>query len=348
MIPVPSYLEPVSPENPAGEDLSASGQLFELETLVMGKPETQFSEAEEADWGAVQDKCVELLGLSRDLRIAVILASTQLKTEGLVGFANGFELIRRMIETQWETFYPKLDPDDNNDPQERVNVLNNLAAPIGTAGDPLKVIFSLRAVPVTRSREAGNWGLGAILASRSEEPAPEGQTPPPSAAVIEGAFGETPREVLEENHNAVLAILDHLSGIDAHFSQTVVAGVSPNFEILVKDLETLRDTIAPYLAAPAAAEEPTSTESGEAEAPRSGAGGASSKGVLSGSINSREDVIRALDLVIAYYQRNEPSSPIPFLVGRVKRLVPMNFIDLIKELTPEALEKFSVLTGSLE
>jgi type VI secretion system protein ImpA len=343
MIAVDQLLQPVSPENPSGEDLLASGQLLELETLVMGKPETQFSEAEEPDWRAVEDRCIELLNTSKDLRVAVILAATALRTEGIAGLASGLALVRGLLERQWDTFFPRLDPDDNNDPQERVNVLNNLAAPAGTGGDPLQVIGMLRRVPVTRSREAGNWGLGAIIASRNEEAPAEGENPPPSAAVLEGAFRTTSREELEATLNAVQSALDHLSAIDVHFTQTVVASVTPNLGLLTADFELLRNVISPYLAAPEEAPA-NGSEGDEPTASRSSRGGAA----LAGSINSREDVIRALDLVIAYYGRNEPSSPIPFLIERVKRLVPMNFVELIKELTPEALEKFSVLTGPLD
>ena len=337
-------LEPLSPENPTGDDLSASGALFELETMVMGKPETQFSPAEEADWRAVSGKCIELLGKSKDLRVAVILAATLLRTEGLGGFSNGLGLVRGLLEKYWDAFYPRLDPEDNNDPQERVNVLNNLAAPIATSGDPLRVLSTLRAVPVTHSREAGAWGLGAILASRSDDPVPEGQEAPPSVAMVEGAFRDTPRETLETAAQAVAEALAHIEAIDAHFSQTVVSPVTPSLGALTDDLKALRSVIAPYLETASAADE-SGDQSGEADAENPVRGGG---GKLSGAITSRQDAVRALDMIIAFYQRNEPSSPIPYLLGRVRRLVPMNFVDLIKDLTPEALEKFSLLTGPLE
>jgi type VI secretion system protein ImpA len=335
-------LEPISPENPVGDDLSASGALFELETMVMGKPETQFSQAEEADWRAVSEKCVELLAKSKDLRVAVILTATLLRTEGLAGFSNGLGLVRGLLEKYWDAFYPRLDPEDNNDPQERVNVLNNLAAPIATSGDPLRVLSTLRMVPVTQSREAGNWGLGAVLASRSDEPVPEGQEAPPSVGMVEGAFRDTPRETLAAVAEAVAEALAHIEAIDAHFSQTVVSPVTPSLGALADDLKSLRSTVEPYLET--GADESGDAQTGTADAENPAGGG----GRLSGAINSRQDAVRALDLIIAFYQRNEPSSPIPFLLGRVRRLVPMNFVDLIKDLTPEALEKFSLLTGPLE
>jgi type VI secretion system protein ImpA len=340
-----SLLQPVSSDNPAGDDLSATGALFELETMVVGKPETQFSQAEEADWGAVQDKCIEMLATSKDLRVAVILAATLLKTEGFVGFSNGLAVVRGFLENYWDAFYPRLDPEDNNDPQERVNVLNNLAAPIATSGDPLCVLATLRKVPVTNSREAGNLGLGAILASKNDDPVADGQEAP-SAAMVDGAFRDTDRDKLQSSSQAVAAALSHIEAIDAHFSQTVVSPVTPNLGGIAEDLRAIRSAIAPYL------EEKTSdtqqSDEGRATASNTENGAPGRGGKLTGSIATREDAVRALDMIIAFYQRSEPSSPIPYLLGRVRRLVPMNFVDLIKDLTPEALEKFSILTGPLD
>jgi type VI secretion system protein ImpA len=348
MISVDSLIAPVSDDNPVGEDLAASGALFELESLVVGKPETQFSEAEEPDWREVEERCSALLERSKDLRVAVILAGTLLKTGGFPGLRDGLALVRQLHERYWDSFYPQLDPDDNNDPQERVNVLNNLAAPIGTFGDPLKVLDTLRRSPITRSREAGNWGLGAILASRDAS-AGEGEDPPPAASLVDGAFRETPRENLEGIQQAVTEAIEQLEAIDAHYTQTIVAPISPSLENLIGELRRVLHVVAPYLnegsgetgdagAAAAGADDPAGT----GFAP-TGAGGGRG---LSGGIGSREDVVKALDLVIAYYRRHEPSSPIPFLLERVKRLVPMSFMELIRDLTPEAMEKFLLLTGS--
>ena len=45
-----------------------------LDGLIAGKPETQFSAAEEPDWKAVRDACLVLFNQSKHLRVAVTLA----------------------------------------------------------------------------------------------------------------------------------------------------------------------------------------------------------------------------------------------------------------------------------
>ena len=65
-------------------------------------------------------------------------------------------------------------------------------------------------------------------------------------------------------------------------------------------------------------------------------------------INSREDVIRVLDKICQYYQRFEPSSPIPMLLQRSKRLVSADFMDIVRDLAPDALAQVENLRGKTE
>jgi type VI secretion system protein ImpA len=65
-------------------------------------------------------------------------------------------------------------------------------------------------------------------------------------------------------------------------------------------------------------------------------------------VTSREEAIRALNLVLEYYQTHEPSSPVPLLVERAKRLVRSTFVEAMKELAPGGLKELSLATGSPE
>jgi type VI secretion system protein ImpA len=65
-------------------------------------------------------------------------------------------------------------------------------------------------------------------------------------------------------------------------------------------------------------------------------------------VTSRDDVVRALNLVLDYYKANEPSSPVPLLVQRAKRLVPMSFMEAIKDLAPAGLKEMQAVTGNTD
>jgi type VI secretion system protein ImpA len=77
------------------------------------------------------------------------------------------------------------------------------------------------------------------------------------------------------------------------------------------------------------------------------AAGATAGPAIAGEIHSTEDVVRVLDLICAYYQRIEPSSPVPLLLRRAKGLVRKSFVEIIQDLNPEALHQIQVISGPL-
>jgi len=66
---------------------------------------------------------------------------------------------------------------------------------------------------------------------------------------------------------------------------------------------------------------------------------------ISGEINSREDVLRSLDRLLAYYSRHEPSSPLPVLLNRAKHLVNADFAAIVRNLIPDGMSQFENLRG---
>ena len=49
--------------------------------------------------------------------------------------------------------------------------------------------------------------------------------------------------------------------------------------------------------------------------------------------------------ICTFYERNEPSSPIPILLQRVNRLVSMDYLEIMAELTPDAVKQAKALAG---
>ncbi len=64
-----------------------------------------------------------------------------------------------------------------------------------------------------------------------------------------------------------------------------------------------------------------------------------------GVVRSRDDVLLLLDKICRYYTDYEPSSPVPLILNRTKRLVTMNFLDILKELTPGGVNEFGIVAG---
>jgi type VI secretion system protein ImpA len=56
-------------------------------------------------------------------------------------------------------------------------------------------------------------------------------------------------------------------------------------------------------------------------------------------------VVHLLDQICDYYERVEPSSPLPLLLCRCKRLVSANFMDIIRDLAPGGVPQVETLRG---
>jgi type VI secretion system protein ImpA len=340
MIPLDQLLAPVRADAPCGDDPWASGVLSELETAIQGRPETQFSAAEEPDWPRLRARVLEVAGTTKDLRVAAILAATLLRTDGLAGFAAGIKLMRRYLDEQWERVFPLLDAADGNDPSERVNAVANLAVAVGADGDLLRIIPGLRKLPLVNAPRAGRFGLQHYLVVRGELPAPADSGPAPTQALLEAAKQEVGAAAVAEVVTAARELTFDLKAIEQRFRALAGETQYPSLGLLYRELGAIEAWLGDGRAGPAPAGEAPAAVAGAA--PETGAGTG-----WTGVVRSREDVLKAIDAIIEYYRRSEPSSPIPFLLQRAARIVPMDFLAMMNELTPEARDKIITLVGEI-
>jgi type VI secretion system protein ImpA len=339
MINAEELLKPISEDAPCGVDLSYDVGLQELETLARGKEETQFSAAEPPDWKKLQKRCLELFGISKDLRIAITLATAAFELDGLAGFRESLVLVNGLVTTYWATVHPQLDPADDNDPLQRMNIVATFATPIGTFGDTVKFLERLRAVPLCKSVQMGSFNLGDILRAESGTP-PQADKPGPTTSQIEAAFRDSQPEELRETLRLLNECISVEQSIDESITSTVGAARAPDLAPLAGELVAMRNRVAPYVRGEAIA---VSVETGPAaEAHQPSAGRALS---LDGEIRSREEVVKILQRVCQYYERTEPSSPVPLILKRAIRLAGMDFMQIITDLTPDAISQIRTVTG---
>jgi type VI secretion system protein ImpA len=324
-----ALLEPISADAPCGEDLSYDPGMQELETLLQGKPETQFSPAEEPRWEEVRDRAIELLRRSKNLRLALILCLALLRIEGIPGFHRGLLFIRGLLERYWESLYPRLDPEDNNDPTERVNILASLLTPIGSFDDPMQFLRRVRQAKLSESPRIGRFSLDEI------EPPEGGAGAPVDAAQVQASFRDTPPEKLDTVMSAVTGSVSTAKAVDDFLTSTIGADRAPDWAPLLTTLQEVRNALAPFVG------QTVEADGGSAMGQAGGGAG----GGTSGSIQTRQDVIRMLDRLCDYYSRAEPSSPVPLLLRRAQRLAEMNFLEIIGDLSPEALAPVQNVTG---
>jgi type VI secretion system protein ImpA len=355
LIDVDTLLAPVSAENPCGENLEYDPDYALMELAAAGKPEQQFGKtiipAEEPDWREVQAKALELLGRTKDLRIAAHLVRSATRSEGLSGLAGGLAMVAGLVEQYWDGVHPRLDPEDNNDPTLRLNQIASLA-------DPQTVVRFVREATLVSSRAAGNFSFRDVQVAAGEVPPPAG-TAKIEQSALDGAFGDCDGGELKATAAAVKQALEKVQATETAVASHVGDGVGQPLDALTDVLRAMNKLLQQKLQMRGLLDEEEAA-GGEAEraAPveESADGGspnesavngrkASAPMSLTGDISSREDVIRALDKICDYYKQYEPSSPVPLFLNRAKRLASKSFLEILRDLTPDAVNQALAIGG---
>lgn len=324
---------------PSGENLEYDPDFIAMELAAQPEEERQagaeIMEGSDPDYKDLASKARVILERSNDIRAAVYLADAEVRLNGLEGFAGMTAYIRGCLEEYWDTCHPQLDEDDDDDPMMRINAVTGLAG-------RSTVLRGLRtAARLTNSRVMGRVTLRDIdILNGEAEPGPDDT--PMSSSEIEAAFTDTADEELEAYHAAAKAALDDVNAIDAVFLEKT-PGYGPSLE----ELQKLLGKIVKLLAKHVKTDEPEA-ETDDAPAEEGVSRPVSRGGGVPGSIETRSDVTAALDRIIDYYSRHEPSSPLPILLKRAKRLVGAEFMEIIKDIAPEGAANVRLIGGVAE
>ena len=338
---IDELLAPVSPDQPCGEDITYDPEVQKLETALKGKPETQFSTAEEPNWNDVNTQATGLFKRSKNLRVAMALVLSSLQREGLPGFREGLHLLREVIQLHWQDLYPRLDPEDDNDPTERINILSSLVTPVGTFNDPMRFLERLRSTPLAKSTQLGKFSLANLASAQSPTP----QEGAPSIVEFEAAMKDTPGEELAAVLQAVEGSLEETRQIDQLLTETIGAARSLDWSPLQAVLQEMQKVLTPYVPRQAVEEPEESAGSPPVEESTPEAPG--KKLSEGGQVSSRDEVLRSIDRICDYYKRFEPSSPVPYLLLRARAMVNMNYMEIVQHMTPDALAQAQLITGQL-
>lgn len=331
---------------PSGENLEYDTVFTEMELAAQPGEEVQIGDeiraAEDPDYSEVQTKALEVLERSHDLRAAVFLADAILHSEGLTGFADATGYIRGCLEQFWDTCHPELDEDDG-DPTMRINAVQGLCGQPGGMAGPSPVYRSLRRVALTDSRSFGRMSLRDIEIAEGQIAAPSGMENVPDTATIGAAFQDTDDDILAARLDAARRAGEDIRAISAAFDEHT-PGQGPELDPLIKLINQIAKRLAEY-AGGAEAEEQGSAETGEAGGEDVEAGPAQRPVAGGGAINSPTDVANTLDRIISYYHRHEPSSPIPLLLTRAKRLVNADFLTIMQDMAPAGIDNVHLIGG---
>lgn len=330
--------------SPSGDNLVYDPAFAEMERAAQPSKDDG-GQPSAPDYPTVEEKALEVLERSHELRAAVFLAQALLARGELELFADVTTYMRGCLEQFWETCHPELDEDDG-DPIMRINAVQDLCGQPGGMAGPSAVYSALRRVHLSDSRNFGRFSVRDIEIAEGQMNAPEDMDSIPDQATIGAAFQDSDDDFIAARLAAVELAEQNVQALSDVFGEQT-PGQGPELDPLVKLLRQLGKRLRDYGNLTAT---DTSDDSAETDADDPAEDAAAPSGVVRvaaapGAINSPTDVANTLDRIIAYYQREEPSSPLPLLLERAKRLVGADFLTIVNDMAPRGLENVQLIGG---
>ncbi|KZN17407.1 MULTISPECIES: type VI secretion system protein TssA [Pseudomonas] len=335
---VPLLLAAVSATSPCGEDLEYDADFLRLERDSQGQPERSMGDsilpAAPPEWRSIQQQSLVLLQRSKDLRITHFLLQSSLALEGVTGLARVLTLISELLKQYWADLHPRLDAEDDNDPTVRINALAGLTSDA--------TIRLLRESILARSRTFGAVSLRAAANASGLQSFPDENL---GAEQLAGAFLDSDPEQLEITRAALQEARSVAEAIEQQVSEHIGSAQGVDLGPLKQPLKMALQILGQF--APQSGDSPLPDTLGEdSTAPVEYATAPSApRSTGTGEINNRDDVLRSLDRILAYYTRHEPSSPLPVLLNRAKNLVHADFAAIVRNLIPDGMSQFENLRG---
>ena len=320
-----------------GENLEYSPEFLSLEQLVQGRPEQQFGEtiieAQAPEWNQVEKTALAITENSCDLRVLSRLTWAWTSQRGLPGYVHGLKLIEQALTQFWQDVHPVLVDDGFEDPMPRINALVALGdmQGIGKTIRNSSLINNVHGQLSLRDAES-------ILDGTRGDDFPGGRAR--LCEVLSQARSTQGPEVC-----AVFEAAQSLQQIAHKVGSELGHDWTPDYSALMHSLDAIMN-----VAESRQDDEPASSQEQDAvveqddvqqdegvdkvEAPKSFTNWRDVQ------IKTRNDAMLALEKACSYFEVYEPSHPAPFLLRRVQQTIPLNFYEILQNLTPSGADQF--------
>ncbi|WP_295527175.1 type VI secretion system ImpA family N-terminal domain-containing protein [Novosphingobium sp. Chol11] len=322
-IDIEALIAPISESEPSGPDLSYDSDRQEIEAAFDTSVSDDSGAASDVDWRALLRTITAQAEKTRDTWLAIYMMRAGAKAGQLGTIEDGAQLLAGLFENLWDSVHPQL---DEYGFQGRKGPCEGLTR-IGEFLNPLRNVVLLEHPRLGRYSGAD---FQRFAAGGTDEAG-------------YGMFRALLEETTDEDLGAIIERLNTISASIRRADTVMVANAGhetgTNFQPIYAVLDELARGVSGFLRVQSAAEGDAS-DSGESfddgNSDSDSDGGSLS---MSGRINSRPDVLRAITAIEEYYTRKEPASPVPFALRRVRDWVNLDFMAILEEIAPGGLEE---------
>lgn len=315
---------PVSSEQPCGASLEGTPELAAFDAYrIFG---LLVAPKDEPDWRDLRNHSLKVLAESRDLGVLAHLAAAVLRTDTLIEALGIFPLMHTWLTQHFDHVYPVID----DDAIARRNALNCFC-------DRVAIVDPLRRLPLLTHARVGQLSLRDIDIAMGVQPNPDPESAPRLESEVTTALQEGDAQLLKRIADRAAAAGHALNAVQELMRDKCGESGVPNFDALKNQIERICKLFAMRIN--------VKTEPGDVRPESS----ADSQGIVQSSasaIRSRREAVQALDAVAGYFRSNEPNSPVPLLLERAKRWISMDFLAVLADIAPDALDQARRVTGS--
>lgn len=353
-----SELSLISSENTAGVNLEYDPLYLALEDEASahdgGAIEDSSNPAASGDFKALQKHCATLWEQTRDFKVAVFYTIALTVNQGLSGFNHGLSLLNFLSQELWGEAYPQLDPDDDLDPTERLNILSTLS-PQNTVNDPINFLAHLGQLKL-------GTGIPYTVRDLLQAKGTIENKDDIDLALLTAQVQAAGPDVLNTMNTEVQTALSQLEQLEQSVNEHLQDTGYIHFERLHKILSVWLHfcqeiSAAMGIAAGAGADNSTEgvalEQGASAPTPVPTSATSANTGVSASTsvpenrpvsvndvvITNRKDALALIEKCSAYFKLKEPTSPVPFLLKRAIAMADMDFIQLLGEIDSSARER---------
>ncbi|MFO0938007.1 MAG: type VI secretion system ImpA family N-terminal domain-containing protein [Gemmataceae bacterium] len=286
-------------------------------------------ERKKAEWDKITDFCTDFLkNTGRDLTVALSLVEALTKQHGFAGARDGFRLLRRMCESDWDVLHPIIeDPTNPDDIDGRMSLFSFL-------DDEVKTPFYANTIRATVLLPNAK---GAAISFQNcqvvDKMTPVVVTPEQFRKSVAGASAEQIQHVktLDED---IGEALDELQLLCTTLDQKA-GKFAPGFSSVQKALSSCRTMANEILRIrnPNASEKPTGADAKATVNSSAAASDDTNDGASLAPVRNREEVYTRLQELTVILEQFDPHSPVPFLVRRAIELRDLKFPELVDQFT---------------
>jgi type VI secretion system protein ImpA len=319
-----ALLEAVSDDQPCGEDLSYDSERSEIELAFESgaSSDPDGGEVAEIDWRPVLKQIEAQFSRTKDIWLAVYLCRAGARSGALEVVEVGAQTLAGLFERYWDAVHPTIDELGIPGRKAPCDALARRAEFLG----PLE-----RAILISHPR-LGSYSGADVERFRSGGDGEDGY------GMFRAALDDLGAEALQQALERLKSIEDGFRRADRIFTANANGESPPNFSPTYEVLSRLQRGLTAFVPGADAAANDDGGGEDTGGAPSRG-DAAAAGGRLSGRVDSREDVTKALDAIMEYYRRREPSSPVPLVLERAKAWVTLDFMSVLKDIAPDGVDE---------